>query len=50
MPFVQAPLSDAGSVQIIEQMIAGEARKIIAAGCSGALESNVEVFCISTRS
>ncbi len=40
--FVQAPLGGAGSVQIMEQMIAGGAQKIIAAGCCGALEPDTE--------
>lgn len=40
--FVQAPLGGAGAVQIMEQMIAGGARKIIAAGCCGALEAGAE--------
>ncbi len=36
--FVQAPLGGAGAVQIMEQLIAGGAKKIIAVGCCGALE------------
>lgn len=40
--FVQAPLGGAGAVQIMEQMIAGGARKIIATGCCGALEEGAE--------
>lgn len=40
--FVQAPLGGAGAVQIMEQMIAGGARKIIAVGCCGALETGSE--------
>ncbi|MCI8327550.1 MAG: nucleoside phosphorylase [Lachnospiraceae bacterium] len=40
--FVQAPLGGAGAVQVMEQMIAGGAKKLIAAGCCGALESDME--------
>lgn len=40
--FVQAPLGGAGAVQIMEQMIAGGATKIIAVGCCGALEAGAE--------
>lgn len=40
--FVQVPLGGAGAVQIMEQMIAGGAEKIIAAGCCGALEEGTE--------
>lgn len=40
--FVQVPLGGAGAVQIMEQMIAGGARKLIAAGCCGALEEGTE--------
>lgn len=40
--FVQAPLGGAGAVQIMEQLIAGGARKIIAAGCCGALLDGAE--------
>lgn len=40
--FVQVPLGGAGAVQIMEQMIAGGARKLIAAGCCGALEEGME--------
>lgn len=40
--FVQVPLGGAGAVQIMEQMIAGGARKLIATGCCGALEEGTE--------
>lgn len=40
--FVQAPLGGAGAVQIMEQMIAGGAKYIIAAGSCGALEHGAE--------
>ena len=40
--FVQAPLGGAGAVQIMEQLIAGGVRKIIAAGCCGALVDDTE--------
>ena len=40
--FVQAPLGGAGAVQIMEQLIAGGAQKIIAAGCCGALVDDTE--------
>ena len=40
--FVQVPLGGAGAVQIMEQMIAGGVRKIIAAGCCGALLDGAE--------
>ena len=40
--FVQAPLGGAGAVQIMEQIIAGGAKQIIAAGCCGALEDGAE--------
>lgn len=40
--FVQVPLGGAGAVQIMEQMIAGGAKKFIAAGCCGALEDGAE--------
>mgnify|MGYP002512036179 CR=1 FL=1 len=40
--FVQVPLGGAGAVQIMEQMIAGGAKKLIAAGCCGALEEGAE--------
>ncbi len=40
--FCQAPLGGAGAVQIMEQLIAGGASEIIAAGCCGALVDDVE--------
>lgn len=40
--FVQVPLGGAGAVQIMEQVIAGGAEQIIAAGCCGALENGAE--------
>ncbi len=40
--FCQAPLGGAGAVQIMEQLIAGGANEIIAAGCCGALVEDVE--------
>ena len=40
--FCQAPLGGAGAVQIMEQLIAGGAREIIAAGCCGALVEDTE--------
>lgn len=40
--FVQAPLGGAGAVQIMEQLIAGGVREIIAAGCCGALVEDTE--------
>ena len=40
--FVQAPLGGAGAVQIMEQLIAGGAEQIIAAGCCGALMEDAE--------
>lgn len=40
--FVQVPLGGAGAVQIMEQMIAAGSRKLIAAGCCGALEDGME--------
>lgn len=40
--FCQAPLGGAGAVQIMEQLIAGGSRKIIAAGCCGALVDGAE--------
>ena len=40
--FVQAPLGGAGAVQIMEQLIAGGAQEIIAAGCCGALVEDTE--------
>lgn len=38
----QAPMGGAASVQIMEQLIAGGVKKIIAAGCCGALYSDKE--------
>ncbi len=47
--FVQAPLGGPGAVQIMEQLIAGGAAKIIAAGCCGALVDDTEgTFFIPT--
>lgn len=40
--FVQAPLGGAGAVQIMDQLIAGGAKQIIAAGCCGALTEGAE--------
>jgi uridine phosphorylase len=40
--FVQTPLGGAGAVQIMEQLIAGGVKKIIAAGCCGALLEGTE--------
>lgn len=40
--FVQAPLGGAGAVQIMEQLIAGGVKEIIAAGCCGALVEDAE--------
>lgn len=40
--FVQAPLGGPAAVQILEQMIAGGARSVIAVGCCGALEEGTE--------
>lgn len=40
--FAQVPLGGAGAVQIMEQIIAGGAKQIIAAGCCGALEDGAE--------
>lgn len=40
--FVQAPLGGAGAVQIMDQLIAGGVREIIAAGCCGALVKDTE--------
>jgi hypothetical protein len=40
--FVQAPLGGAGAVQIMEQLIAGGAKEIIATGCCGALVEDTE--------
>lgn len=40
--FVQAPLGSASSVQIMDQLIAGGVKKIIATGCCGALIDGAE--------
>ena len=40
--FCQAPLGGAGAVQIMEQLIKGSAKKIIAAGCCGSLVEDTE--------
>lgn len=40
--FVQAPLGGAGAVQIMEQLIAGGVKEIIAAGCCGDLVEDTE--------
>lgn len=40
--FCQTPLGGAGAVQIMEQLIKGGAKKIIAAGCCGALVEDAE--------
>jgi len=40
--FVQAPLGGAAAVQIMEQLIAGGVKKIVAVGCCGALEEGNE--------
>ncbi len=40
--FLQVPLGGSGAVQIMEQVIAAGAGKIIAAGCCGALEEGTE--------
>lgn len=40
--FCQAPLGGAAAVQIMDQLIAGGAREIIAAGCCGALVDDAE--------
>lgn len=40
--FAQVPLGGSGAVQIMEQVIAAGAGKIIAAGCCGALEDGTE--------
>ena len=40
--FVQAPLGGAGAVQIMDQLIAGGVRELIAAGCCGALIEDTE--------
>ncbi len=47
--FVQAPLGGAAAVQIMEQLIAGGVKEIIAAGCCGALVNDTEgTFFIPT--
>lgn len=40
--FCQAPLGGAGAVQVMEQLIKGGAKKIIAAGCCGSLVEDTE--------
>lgn len=40
--FVQAPLGGPAAVQIMDQLIAGGAKKIVAVGCCGALEEGNE--------
>lgn len=40
--FVQAPLGGAAAVQIMEQLIAGGVKEIIAAGCCGSLVEDTE--------
>lgn len=40
--FCQAPLGGAGAVQIMEQLIKGGVKEIIAAGCCGSLVEDVE--------
>lgn len=40
--FCQSPLGGAGAVQIMEQLIKGGAKKIIAAGCCGSLVEDTE--------
>ncbi len=40
--FCQAPLGGAGAAQIMDQLIGGGAKKIIAAGCCGALVDSAE--------
>lgn len=40
--FCQAPLGGAGAVQIMEQLIKGGAKKIIATGCCGSLVEDTE--------
>lgn len=40
--FCQVPLGGAGAVQIMEQLIKGGAKKIIAAGCCGSLVEDTE--------
>lgn len=48
--FCQAPLGGAGAVQIMEQLIAGGAKEIIAAGCCGSLIEDTEGdFFIPTK-
>lgn len=42
LAFVQAPLGGAGAVQIMEQLIVGGVKEIIAAGCCGALVEDTE--------
>lgn len=42
LTFVQAPLGGAAAVQIMDQLIAGGAKKIVAVGCCGALEEGNE--------
>lgn len=42
LTFVQALVGGAGAVEIMEYLIAGGAKKIIAAGCCGALEDDKE--------
>lgn len=42
MAFVQAPLGGAGATQIMDQLIAGGVREVIAAGCCGALVEDTE--------
>lgn len=42
LAFVQAPLGGAAAVQIMEQLIAGGVKEIIAAGCCGALVQDSE--------
>lgn len=40
--FCQAPLGGAGAVQIMEQLIAGGVKSVVAAGCCGALVEDTE--------
>ena len=40
--FCQAPLGGAGAVQVMEQLIKGGAKKIIAVGCCGSLVEDTE--------
>lgn len=48
--FCQAPLGGAGAVQIMEQLIAGGAKEIIATGCCGSLIEDAEGdFFIPTK-